>query len=370
MAWKYKRGGVWWIGTRANGKLIQHSTGETDKAKAEKKLATLELMERAQRASKLDRQFFEALTGSQIEVMAVFGALDTWIAEMRSPNTRANYKTFAAQFKAAMPHNPSLADITHEQVRSFLAAVRAEKRASTANLRLKQAKAFFSRFRGALRRDPTEGIPSFKEDDADAVDRQPFEPEQIRKVMAIASPFWRSAAALAFYSGLRLSDVARLKVAQIKGDKVEVAKTVKTGAAINVKLPASIAAMIQEQIPAGAKAGDYVWPDQAKHAVNNEVTNLSGQFATLLESAGLRPKQDGAGNGKTGRRNLHALSFHSLRHSLISALANAGVNQQTVKQFVGHASDRVNDIYTHIGQETIDRAVALLPDIGKPRAGK
>ena len=28
MAWKYKRGEVWWIGTRANGRLIAKSTGE------------------------------------------------------------------------------------------------------------------------------------------------------------------------------------------------------------------------------------------------------------------------------------------------------------------------------------------------------
>jgi site-specific recombinase XerD len=55
-----------------------------------------------------------------------------------------------------------------------------------------------------------------------------------------------------------------------------------------------------------------------------------------------------------------------LRHALVSALANAGVNQQTVKNIVGHASDRINDAYTHIGQDTMDKAVALLPDITKP----
>jgi integrase len=369
MAFKYQRGGVWWIGTRRNGKLIRHSTGESDKAKADKKLAALQAMEAAQRAGKLDRQLFEALTGTHIEAVELFASLDTWISEIRSENTRANYKTFAAQFKAALPHNPALADITHEQVRTYLAGVRAEKRASTANLRLKQAKAFFSRYQGALRKDPTEGIPAFKETARDSVDREPFTPDQIKQVMAIAPPFWRCAAALSFYTGLRLSDVAMLKVGNLKGDKVTVA-TAKTGEKICVNLPASIAAMIREDIPPSAGSGDYVWPEQAKHAEANEVTNLSGQFATLLVNAGLRKDQVGAGNGKTGRRTLHSLSFHSLRHSLVSALANSGVNQQVVKKFVGHGSTRINDAYTHIGQDALDRAVALLPDITERRAAK
>ena len=38
--------------------------------------------------------------------------------------------------------------------------------------------------------------------------------EQIREVVSVASPFWRCASAVAFYTGLRLSNVATLKVGQ------------------------------------------------------------------------------------------------------------------------------------------------------------
>jgi integrase len=82
-----------------------------------------------------------------------------------------------------------------------------------------------------------------------------------------------------------------------------------------------------------------------------------------LIRAGIRKEKEGAGHGRTGRRTVNPLTFHSLRHSFISALANAGVNQQVVKQLVGHASDRINDAYTHIGQRTLDRAAKMLPDI-------
>ena len=302
-------------------------------------------------------------TGAHIEVKSLFDCLDVWLKETTNQNTRRNYASFAKQLKSAVPHNPALLDITHEQVRTFLAGIRTKKQASTANLGLACAKAFFGRFQGSLRKDPTEGIPRFKRE-ASSVKREAFTPEQIRQVMAVATPFWRCASAIAFYSGLRLSDIAMLRARHFNPatGKLTVTTT-KTGAEICAQLPAAVTVMIREQMQPGAKPDDYIWPEQARHAESCNVTNLSDQFATLLINAGIRERRTSAGHGKSGRRNMNALTFHSLRHSLVSALANAGVNQQTVKNIVGHASDRINDAYTHIGQDTMDRAVALLPDI-------
>src|ERR1035437_4827550 len=104
MAWKYKRGEVWWIGTRANGRLIAKSTGERDESKAQEKLSSLEAMEAAQQAGKLNRELFEALTGAHLEVVRLFESINTWLAETTNLNTRRNYNSFAQQFKAALPH--------------------------------------------------------------------------------------------------------------------------------------------------------------------------------------------------------------------------------------------------------------------------
>jgi integrase len=321
-------------------------------------------MEAAQRAGQLNRELFEALTSARVETANLFDCLDTWLKETTNHNTRRNYGWVAAKLRKAMPHNPVLSDITPGQVRTFLAGIRAQQRPSTANLALACLKAFFGRFKDSVRTDPTEGAPRFKEE-ASKVDRAAFTPEQLRAVMALASPFWRAASALAFYTGLRLSDVAMLKVGSLQGNRVVVARTVKTGAPVSVALPASVMAMIREQAPAGADAEDYVWPDAAAHALKGDVTNLSNQFATLLVNAKIRKPQTPSKRKADGRRTVHALSFHSLRHSLVSALANAGINQQVVKKLVGHSSTRINDAYTHIKQDALDRAVALLPDITK-----
>src|SRR5690242_5987244 len=109
MAWLYQRkqdGGTWWIGTRINGKQILKSTGEHDKKKAQEKLRTLELMEAASRAGKLNREFFEALTGDHIEAVNLFTSLDAWVKETTNPNTKSAYSNFAKQLKAVMPHDP------------------------------------------------------------------------------------------------------------------------------------------------------------------------------------------------------------------------------------------------------------------------
>lgn len=372
MAWLFKRpdSGLWWIGTRANGRQIRQSTGETDETKARAKLATLEAMEAVARAGALNRQFFEALTGAHIETANLFKSLDTWVTETTNPHTKANYQLFAKRFKEALPHDPLLADITQLQVRDFMAGIRAEKRPSSANLVLACAKAFFARFAGSLHKNPTDGIPRYKAD-SQTVKREAFTPDQIRDIVRIASPFWRCASAIAFYTGLRLSNVATLKVGQVnfKTGKLSVARTVKTGAAVAVRLPAGLLAMLKEEIKPKAKPSDFIWPDQAE-AAERGVSKLSDQFGELLIKAGIRERTEGAGNGLTGRRNVNPLTFHSLRHAFVSELANAGVNQQTVKQLVGHASDRINDAYTHIGEETLDKATTALPDITKAEVTK
>lgn len=364
MAWVFKHNDrkVWWIGTRIDGKLFYRSTKERDEGKARAMLADIKAMEERAAAKKLNRDFYEALTGDKIEEARLFASLDQWLKETTRPNTHRNYQGFAESFKKALPHDPILSDIQEGQVRKIFAEVKAKVRPSTANQWLTRASAFFTRFAASVRKDPTEGIPRAKRDGTE-VEKEPFTVEQIRDIVAVAEPFWRCAAGISFYTGLRLSDVASLKAKNFVGGRLEVATT-KTGTKIRVKLPAKLA----DSLPTVNKnPDDYIWPDKAKLGARG-VTYLSREFVTLLKKAGIRKKQAGAGNGITGRRNVSSLTFHSLRHSFVSALANSGVNQQTVKALVGHVSDRINDAYTHIGQETLDKAAAALPDITKEAA--
>jgi len=72
----------------------------------------------------------------------------------------------------------------------------------------------------------------------------------------------------------------------------------------------------------------------------------------------LRQRDEGS-----ARHTLTRLSFHSLRNSFNSALANAGVAQQTRQKLTGHASAAMNAKYTHHEIETLREAMVKLPSL-------
>ena len=54
-------------------------------------------------------------------------------------------------------------------------------------------------------------------------------------------------------------------------------------------------------------------------------------------------------------------SFHSLRHSFTSWLAEADVHSDIRRKLTGHKSSGIHDIYTH-HDESLARAIEELPD--------
>jgi integrase len=83
-----------------------------------------------------------------------------------------------------------------------------------------------------------------------------------------------------------------------------------------------------------------------------------------MDRAGIDP---GIARQKTGKagRNVSRLSFHSLRHSLTSALANAGVPAEIRQKLTGHADVKAHAAYSHHEFETIRQAldkVSRLPE--------
>ena len=79
-------------------------------------------------------------------------------------------------------------------------------------------------------------------------------------------------------------------------------------------------------------------------------------FKRLMERAGI---DDGVARKKDGKlgRNVSRLSFHSLRHSFNSAMANANVPLEIRQKLTGHASQDMKKNYTHLELEMVRRAV-------------
>ncbi len=66
---------------------------------------------------------------------------------------------------------------------------------------------------------------------------------------------------------------------------------------------------------------------------------------------------------KGEQRAQHSRSFHSLRHSLTSTLANADVSEEIRRRITGHESAAVHSGYTHHERKTLARAVEKMPSV-------
>jgi len=62
-------------------------------------------------------------------------------------------------------------------------------------------------------------------------------------------------------------------------------------------------------------------------------------------------------------RTVNSLTFHSLRHSFNSAMANAGVSQEVRMKLTGHADTATNAGYTHHELEPLRKAIESIPGI-------
>jgi integrase len=56
-------------------------------------------------------------------------------------------------------------------------------------------------------------------------------------------------------------------------------------------------------------------------------------------------------------------SFHSLRHTAVSLLKDAGIPDAVVMALVGHESTAISYRYTHVGKESLAKAAAALPEL-------
>jgi integrase len=63
-------------------------------------------------------------------------------------------------------------------------------------------------------------------------------------------------------------------------------------------------------------------------------------------------------------RSVYSHSFHSLRHSFSTLLANSGVAEDVRMRLTGHTTRSVHQKYTHHDLEVFQAAIGVLPRVG------
>lgn len=88
---------------------------------------------------------------------------------------------------------------------------------------------------------------------------------------------------------------------------------------------------------------------------------LSIQFHKILVAAEVK-QETIAAIGRAGHA-FNKYTFHSLRHSFVSELANAGIAPDVRQLLAGHSEERSHAVYTHTQFATLRAAVVKFPSL-------
>ena len=230
-------------------------------------------------------------------------------------------------------------------------------RKSTQNIKLSHLRAAFREAfeRGHIQRNVAAPIKNFPEDDSEIV--MPFTPEELDKLHRAAEGEWKDAIILAAHTGLRRENILRLKWAEVAHEQQELHVQLVKQRAGSKKI---------SSIPLTSEAHQAITRQQGKNPtfVFNELSGLKSSspnyyFDKIMKKARL-PKRVKLPGGIEVKR-----TFHSLRHTFTSLLANQNVPAEVRQELTGHASDKAHQIYTHLDTDTLRKAIETLPSITK-----
>jgi integrase len=179
---------------------------------------------------------------------------------------------------------------------------------------------------------------------------------------------WLTAVLLGVCTGQRLTDCTRALWTHINTSAspwwIWTLQQQKTGTRVEIPLVEPLATHLRSMA-----TGDslFLSPSLAEHYSGGD-NGLSAQFRQLLKDAGIEgDKIEKKGKG----RSWNSKTFHSLRHTCNSLMANAGVSQDVRRAILGHASDAMNTRYTHLEISTSGDALshAIGSVLSTPKAG-
>ena len=383
-----------WIAciTLPDGRRTQRSTGVPIRGKDQRDTAdkrreaqnTANLFEDIARGRKTARQLqkviadlYRETTGTAVQASNVRSYVESWLARKKPEIAPASFAFYSAKTAGFLTWLGERADndirtITSDDILNFRNWCAERVSPATVNHNLKTVRMVFesAKRESLLVENPAELVGAVKRNKGGT--RRAFTLPELRAILAVANDEWRSLIHFGFYTGQRLGDLARLTWQNIDLTQNEIRlATSKTGRRQIIPIAAPLRRHI-EGLPVSDDPKQPLHPRAFAYiAQQHDTATLSRLFYDLMAQAGLvseRTHQKAeSGTGRKGRRQISEISFHALRHTATSLLKNAGVSSAIVQEFIGHDSEAVNRVYTHIETETMRKAADRLPDLTEAR---
>lgn len=359
--------------TDRGGRQLKRSTKTTNKREALAIAIELERVEdRARQGAlttiqlkKVLNDISEKITGETLVAPTVKAYLHDWlegVAVRNSPATKERYENtkdlFLKHLRGRAEH--PVTGISSKDIEEFLNwRLKSGVAPKTAIVDLKTLNTAFRRAEsyGVILKNPVSAVRPPKEE---CSEREVFTHEDVQNLINAAPTLeWQTLIMLGYFLGGRLRDCVNMKWDNVRpAEGVIVYEQQKTGKKVVVPMHYHLI----EHLTHLSKFGTigFLCPKLALKGPGGK-HGLSEGFKRIVLKAGIDPM---IVQGK-GTRQFTRRTFHSLRHSFNSALANAGVAEEIRMKLTGHSSRAVNSRYTHLQVNTLKSAIEALN--AKPR---
>lgn len=180
----------------------------------------------------------------------------------------------------------------------------------------------------------------------------PDEADALLEALRIKSPDLRDMALLSLKTGLRATEIFKLRAQDVNTASGILHITGKGGLREQVHATQDVIGMLQERDRSG---GEYLFSRQGDP--DTPLPRISASFARTVKELGL---------DQTGGDSRYAITFHTFRHTFASWLAQSGkVSLLELKQLMRHESISMTQRYAHLipGQER--ERLAIIDDMLK-----
>ena len=358
--------------TNRDGRQLKRSTKTTDKRQALQIAMELERVERQANAGaittiqlrKVLSDVSERINGDSLIAPSVEDYLNDWLKGIGARNRVATIERYGKTKRLFLESlgdkaQKPVTSLTPKDIETFLnERLKTGVAPQTAIIDLKTINTAFRRAEayGIILKNPVAAVQMPKNN---ASEREVFTHEEVQKMLN-AVPFleWQTLILFGYFIGARLSDCVHMKWENIHPEQgVIIYHQQKTGKKVTVPMHFHVIEHLK-YISAFGTTG-LLCPKLSTKGSGGK-HGLSEGFKRIVIKAGLDPMEV---KGK-GIRNFTKRTFHSLRHSFNSALANAGISEEVRMKLTGHSSKAMYQNYTHLQMATLKNAMTALPLFG------
>jgi integrase len=303
--------------------------------------------------------------GETLQCVSIKDHFNSWMAgktARKAAQTAKRYQTVVDDFLEMMGERGGkpLTALTAGDIDRFLTRRFARKlapRTVVLDIKIIRTALNAARRQGLIPTNPAEAVEL---PEVEGIERGTFTAAEVKMQIDAAEGEWKTLILMAYFTGARLSDCCKMQWQDVDLSAGKLTYTQgKTGAKLEAPIHTDLLAHL-EKLAGNDTAARFIMPHMADLKPGGR-HGLSEGFKRIMRKAGL-DLQTVQGMGK---RMISKRTFHALRHSFTSALANQDVSPELRMKLTGHKTEAVHQKYTHHDWQNLQGAMAKMPGLSK-----